>query len=1046
MRVVGTLLFSIIVFTWGNAQPASYTAAWYHSQNTGLSHNTVTGITMDQEGFLWVSTIDGLNRFDGKSVKIYRHEASDSTSISDNFIHGVLADEKGMLWIGTRDGGINKFDPVTEHFQHYKYSDTLKNSIPNAPLNLFFKDEMGAFWASVGEESFGIFDPQTGAYQKAKIRDTKTRDEISSPNTVVIFNDGSMMGASFTGLFYLTAEEVEAFREDHKKTTVEAEQINLSSFGALPNLNRLVIDKYGAIWFSGDSETLLKVDKSVLSEAVISAIESGTRIELSNKHFIESGDQLIYGAGVLGICTMNILTENNSCEQIEIGGESFDPTKLYQDPEGGIWATSWGKGFIRLEERETFKLFNTANQPGMDTNFILAFEEEPGKGLWIGGSNGIYFLNTESQTVSRDLKIAETLRESSIWSLERGSSGLWVVSIRRGLFFIPLNSDGKVSGVVKNFTPENSFISSYLLHQVLIDSRGWMWLGYEGNGLQLIREPNAILNDDPVNVEQFLPEQAQENDIGGNKIRKIYEDLNGDIWLATMQNGFTKIDINKGIVGNISVFRHDPEDVNSISFNDGRSIYHQNDSTYWFATYGGGINRWNVNTDEFMRLGTEQGLANNSTYGILPDMDDSYIWISTNSGLSRLNTESLEFNTYTPEEGIQNLEFNTGAYHQMSNGWLAFGGIGGFNIIDTEKLKINNNPPPIYITDIKLFNESYEADTSAVYKNYLKLKYDQNFLSFEFSALDLSNPSANQYAYKMEGVDNEWVYSENRNFADYPNLQAGDYKFRVRASNSDGIWNEAGISLPISITPPWWQTLWFRITAGSILFTGFILGIRYFLQRRLKEQIRQMEMENKLRNERERISRDLHDHVGAQLANIKTGLSLADKYSKSDNKEKSSDLMNSIMNDADLTIKQLRETIWALNQSSITLAKFMEHVKMYFRNQTSFNEVLNLNYSLEADDELELSATQALNIFRIVQEASQNTLKYANAQNLKVSILHRKGCLNVVIEDDGCFKGGEADFNSGYGMGNMKKRAQEIEGEITVGTSDGTKIMLTVGV
>ncbi|MDR9417614.1 two-component regulator propeller domain-containing protein [Gracilimonas sp.] len=326
-----------------NGQPVSFKASWYHAQNVGLSHNTVTGMSMDQNGFLWVGTIDGLNRFDGKGVKIYRHDATDSTSISNSFIHGILADDDGSLWIGTRDGGINKFDPVTESFQHFKYSEENKNSIPNAPLNLFFKDNTGTYWASVGEESYGVFDSQTGTYQKAEIREVDTGRQVSSPNTVVMFNDGSMIGASFTGLFYVSAEEVKAFREDSQKEIIETEQIDLSSFGALPNLNRLLVDKTGNIWFSGDSEALLKVDKSALSESVNKSIESGTSIELSDKQFIESGDYLIYGAGDLGICAKNILTDNDFCQQIWVNGELFSPTKLYKDPKGGIWAASWGK-------------------------------------------------------------------------------------------------------------------------------------------------------------------------------------------------------------------------------------------------------------------------------------------------------------------------------------------------------------------------------------------------------------------------------------------------------------------------------------------------------------------------------------------------------------------------------------------------------------------------------------------------------------------------------------------------------------------------------
>jgi signal transduction histidine kinase len=205
-----------------------------------------------------------------------------------------------------------------------------------------------------------------------------------------------------------------------------------------------------------------------------------------------------------------------------------------------------------------------------------------------------------------------------------------------------------------------------------------------------------------------------------------------------------------------------------------------------------------------------------------------------------------------------------------------------------------------------------------------------------------------------------------------------------------------------------------------------------------------MEVENKLRNERERISRDLHDHVGSQLANIMSGLSLADKYNQIDNKEKSSSLMNSLRGDAEVTIKQLRDTIWALNQKSLNLKSFRDHLQEYFKNQTAINESLTLSYQVEGKETTVLSSTQALNVFRIIQEASQNTLKYAQATNLDIKLHQKNGHLIVHIKDDGSFKGNQSSFNGGYGFGNMKKRSEELGGDISVRTENGTEIVVKV--
>lgn len=207
------------------AQPVTYSYTWYNTQNIGLSHNTVTGMALDQAGFLWVGTIDGLNRFDGKSVKIFRHVAGDSTSISNNFIHGILADDDGTLWIGTRDGGINKFDPKTEKFTAFQFSDGIKNGIPNAPVYLFIKDREGTFWASIGSEAFGIFKPVAGQFRSAQVVERISGSKLNSPNAVVEFNDGSLLGAAYAGLYYIPAKEVKAFKSDTTKRVIYAKKI-----------------------------------------------------------------------------------------------------------------------------------------------------------------------------------------------------------------------------------------------------------------------------------------------------------------------------------------------------------------------------------------------------------------------------------------------------------------------------------------------------------------------------------------------------------------------------------------------------------------------------------------------------------------------------------------------------------------------------------------------------------------------------------------------------------------------------------------------------
>jgi signal transduction histidine kinase/ligand-binding sensor domain-containing protein len=1045
-KVIATI--GLIALCWGVglAQPYTFSHSWYNAQNTGLSHNTVTGLALDKSGFLWVGTIDGLNRFDGKSVKTYRHDTSDNASISDNFIHGILVDDDGSLWVGTRDGGVNKFNPKTEVFTRFQYSEGDENGLPNAPVYFFSNDKAGNFWASIGVEAFGIFDTEEESFRGARIKDKNTGRDLYSPNSVVEFEDGSYLGAAFTGLYYIPAEEIKAYKENHVKRVLYVESLDQFKTVNVQNFSRIIVDDRKQIWVYSQNSGTQKVPESALTENVIASLKSGVAKEPNQQFYVEKEDYLIGTQEDKGLLFIDKESGRRYHQELRVGNKNFAPTSLYQDPEGGIWSYSWGEGFLRLEEQTAITLINPQKYPQMESGFMLALEEEEGKGIWFAGNAGLKFWNDESGEVESMPAINKELQDQQIWSLEREEKGLWVITVTDGLFYLPLDNNGRPEKAIMNFTSENSFLKSYYLHQVFIDSRGWMWIGYEGDGLQLVKNPQSLLANEPANVTQFDTGVGGENEIGGDKIRKIYEDRKGDIWLATMENGFTKIEIDGSQVGDISAFRYDPANDNSVSFNDGRSVYHQNDSTYWFATYGGGITRWNSERNEFKRLTTQQGLANNSTYGILPDRDSSFIWISTNNGLSRLDTRTLTFNTYTEEDGIQNKEFNTGAYVQVSDGRLVFGGINGFNIIDTEKLSINRKEPPVRLTEIRLFNEPYKMDSSSVFKEQIKLPYNQNFLSFEFAALDFKNPQQNTFAYKMEGIDEQWVEAGNRTFADYPNLEPANYTFRVKAANSDGTWNEDGVRLGVMITPPWWETWWFRIFSGLFVLIMLIAGVRYISQRRLRKQIQKMEVENKLRSERERISRDLHDHVGAQLANIISGLSLVEKYNEKKNTERSAELMNSLRGDASVTIKQLRETIWALNQNSLGIDAFIDHLKTYFKSQSALCEELQIHYHKEVEGEVTLSSTQALNVFRIIQEAAQNTMKYAEAKNMDLRFIHGNGTLIISIKDDGQFKEKGQSLNGGYGLGNMRKRAEELDGSLEVITDEGTEVRLKLPV
>ncbi len=1021
-------------------QPYSFKPTHYDSRNIGLSHNTVLNMVTDSRGFVWVSTMDGLNRFDGKSVKVYRHDPSDSTTLSDSFIHGVYEHKNGSLLIGTRDGGLNILDPVTDKIQRVYYSE--KNpTIPDAPVNVIFEDSKEDLWVGFFTNRIGYFDVQEKVYYPANLVEKGTNKGVYSVNSVLEFNDGAFLMSSLNGLYYLSAEEVSKFRSDPTSgQEIITTRILFSPENPAPNTSEIVLDSDNNLWVLLVGEALEKLLPQRIPPEVKKSIASG-EAKSSIKNIYPERGEVFFKGGHEGHL---IVVEKDSGEEISIkiveGDGAVGASTVYEDHFGNLWFYTWGGGFYRLIEKKGISLYtNTEDASNLPSEFILGFEDGEDR-TWIATNEGLAYLK-DGIVTSAPGEFNERVR--SIWALEDDELGLWLATRTQGLFLISKDELDKNRFSAQQFVPENSLVSQKDVHQVLRDQRGWLWIGYQGSGVQVIKNPEAWIQGEPANIQNLSLEDAEIR-LNSNSIRRIYQDNDGNIWIATTDHGFNYVTISEGSISGIQYFDLDTNSGISIPHKDGRSVFQQNDSTFWFASYGGGIYRWIKGSENLTLLRTSEGLPNNSTYGILGDTNPDFIWVSTNSGLGRLNTKTLEFSTFTDSDGLQNNEFNTGAYQQGKNGTLYFGGVNGFNVIDTDLLKINEHPPQLFLTKINLFNEPLEGSYTPEFIDQVQLNHNQNFLSFEFSALDFEDPLANEYAYKMEGVDQDWVYSGNRNFADYPNLAPGDYTLLVNASNKYGVWNEEGINLSISILPPWWQTWWFRIIAGGMLLGGLVGLVRYYAQKKLKEELRQLEIKHKLRNERERISRDLHDHVGAQLANIMSGLSLIDKYNQSEQKEKSGELLHSLKGDADVTIKQLRDTIWALNQSDLNIEAFASHVEAYFRSQSALTELLKLTIELEGDASAVLSATQALNLFRIIQEASQNTMKYANAKSLSINFKRTNGSLEVSIKDDGTFKSDLQSFNGGYGMKNMQKRAKEINGKVEVNVENGTEIKVFV--
>jgi signal transduction histidine kinase len=415
-----------------------------------------------------------------------------------------------------------------------------------------------------------------------------------------------------------------------------------------------------------------------------------------------------------------------------------------------------------------------------------------------------------------------------------------------------------------NLSEDSTTISNNTIRAIYEDKSGLMWVGTWG-GLNLFDAKRD-------SFVHFIHQPDNPTSISDDRIRCLLEDRDSTLWIGTYK-GLNKLNRK---TGEFKHYLHNPDDSTSLSHDRVLALHEGVNGNLWIATYGGGLNKFDPSTETFVAYTEKDGLPNDAVYGILED-ENGNLWMSTNKGISRFNPVSETFKNFDVSDGLQSDEFNGGAFTKSPKGEFFFGGINGYNAFYPERITENKYIPPVVLTSFKLFDEEVRLDSSISQIKKVQLSYLDNFFAFEFAALDYSNPEKNQYSYKLEGFDRDWIRCRNRRYANYTNLDGGEYVFKVKGSNSDGIWNEQATSVKISIVPPIWGKIWFRISA-VIIILSMIYGIYNYRMKKiekqrsyLKTQIAERTWEINERNKQLILSKKETDNI---LNNIEEGIFL----------------------------------------------------------------------------------------------------------------------------------------------------------------------------
>ncbi|MFC2088938.1 two-component regulator propeller domain-containing protein, partial [Calditrichota bacterium] len=861
-------IFFLLVFFSGFvlAQNDTYKFKRYNVDD-GLSGPFLRCAIQDQKGFMWFGTESGLNKFDGYKFTVYAKDPNDSTSLSNNSVFALHEDTLGNIWIGTIGGGLNIFDRKTERFKIFKYNPDDPKTICSNFINTIYQDNQGNIW--LGTEN-GLSQVNVTYINSLPVI-KEFKNYIPDPA-----NPYSLNSKSITALCEDKKKMIWIATESNGLNIFDSESgrfINKSNFNIINDLDLPL--NIELLWSSQitdfypdplDIQFLwIGTKKGIF---IYDNIQNSINIFAENIHtspgsLYKSDNNILWaGSRNSGL----YLYDNNKKLLRNINRDLANPLALSDnwikiicpDNNGGIWIGTSGGG-INLYSKKRYKfehiILNTPeNKQYSGVTSIFEDITENRNILWIGtGLHGILKYNRKSGEI-KAYKFGEKEYVYSIYQHRDEPDYLWLGTRENGLLKFDKKSENFIQYIYYNDKNEN--LNSIWIKNIIEDQSGCLWLTSK-NGLYRFNKLTA----------EFTPycnDPDDSNTISDNHTTFINQDNSGKFWIGTYMNGLNTFD---PYIQKFNHYLFNEHDSTSISDNKINSIYQSSNGILWIGTPNG-LNKFIPENETFKRYQRKDGLYGIDVMGILED-DHGNLWLSTNNCLTKFNPTTEKFRHYFVSDGLQSHDFLKEAFHKSKSGEMFFGGAKGFNAFYPDSIKDNLNIPPVYLTDFQLFNKTVKPgkysplNTTISEAKEIMLNYDQSVFSIEFSALDFTIPEKNHYAYKMDGVDPDWVYTDaSRRFATYTQLNPGEYIFRVKGTNNDGIWNEEGTSVKIIIIPPWWRTNF--AYALYIIFVGMIIWLTFRFQSNRLKMKQQLEMEHLHAEKLEEV-----DHLKSQFfANI----------------------------------------------------------------------------------------------------------------------------------------------------------------------------------
>ncbi|GAB5380400.1 MAG: hypothetical protein Alis3KO_10520 [Aliiglaciecola sp.] len=835
----------------------------------GLSQEYVVTAFQDSEGFMWFGTQEGLNRYDGYQFKVFTYSSRNKDSLSSDWIYSIAEPEKDTLWIGTRSG-VNVFDKNSQTFSHYRHNPELSSSISSDTVRVVHAASNGEIWLGT-DEGLNLYDKQNDSFIRYHLggdQQASEPDQVQAAErvqTIAEDADGNLwIGVSGLG--------VVKFDVSTKKIAMSANEMTSKTGSSLKQVKTLMVDKTQRLWIGTTGNGMLVVDFNESSDRGVWRPES--LVDISFSHIYQDRSERIWLASGEGLFRL----QSDDESFLHIKHEKQNPysltdkqlTYLYQDRGNVFWVGSisglnkWNTATSNFDHIRV----STNSERSLGGSYVNAFHDGENNKMWIGSLSGLDLLDTETGKI-KHFKFEEnninSLRSNRIMSLySENGEFLYIGYQDQGM--------SKLDTRTMQFThypsdkDDLTALSAKGVTTIISAGNERLWIGTFGGGINLFDTQKETFT-------RFVANKDDMQTLSSNRIMSLFKANDGLIWVGTWGGGLNIFNPTTATVMRIPLETDNPKSLGSAEV---WSIYEDSNENMWIGTRGAGLAKLSVGNRrsgnfEFDRISRYEGLPSSYVYGILED-NEGFLWLSTNRGITKINTDTKELLNYDSSHGLQGNEFNSGAYHKARDGKIYFGGTNGVTAFYPDEIAPNQHIPPVVLTKFQKLNEVYSLDSGGSQRNNIQISHKDYLIAFEFAGLDFASPNNNRYLYKLEGFDNDWIEAGDIRKATYTNLPAGNYLFRVKASNNDGIWNEQGADVALTVLPaPWYS--WWAYTIYALFALGLIYWIyRSYINKLEKEANYRHELELEVKNRTVELREANEQLLNASVTDQLTGL------------------------------------------------------------------------------------------------------------------------------------------------------------------------------